>query len=196
MPDPVAEPRLSFDEFKLYYESTEKVTDRRLETNRWNYSICIATLVAIAVLIRWSLTTVALLWVGLTGVALLSLMAVLFCMLWVGQVRDFKMLNKAKFEILNDMAHRVDFKPDAPGSVLSFCPFEKEWKRLDELKALHEVGASDIIALKSSNSEYFIPKAFAILFAGVLLTLPVVVALNWPPTKLVRPETPAAVQVK
>jgi hypothetical protein len=40
--------RLSFDEFKLYYESTEKVTDRRLETNRWNYSICIATLVAIA----------------------------------------------------------------------------------------------------------------------------------------------------
>ena len=31
--------RHSFDEFKLYYESTEKVTDRRLDTNRWNYSI-------------------------------------------------------------------------------------------------------------------------------------------------------------
>jgi len=30
--------RLSFDEFRLYYESKEKVTDRQLETNRWKYS--------------------------------------------------------------------------------------------------------------------------------------------------------------
>ena len=69
--------RHSFDEFKLYYESTEKVTDRRLETNRWNYSICIAILVAVAVLAKWSLTTVSLLWVGLAAVAVLCLMAVL-----------------------------------------------------------------------------------------------------------------------
>lgn len=50
------EPKHSFDEFKLYYDSTEKVTDRRLDTNRWNYSICIAILVAIATITNWSLT--------------------------------------------------------------------------------------------------------------------------------------------
>ena len=50
------EPKHSFDKFKLYYDSTEKVTDRRLDTNRWNYSICIAILVAIATITNWSLT--------------------------------------------------------------------------------------------------------------------------------------------
>lgn len=59
--------RLSFEEFKLYYDSTEKVTDRRIETNRWNYSICIAILVAIATITNWSLSTSALTWVGLSG---------------------------------------------------------------------------------------------------------------------------------
>lgn len=59
--------RLSFDEFKLYYDSTEKVTDRRLETNRWNYSICIAMLVAIAIITNWSLTNPTLTWIGLAG---------------------------------------------------------------------------------------------------------------------------------
>jgi hypothetical protein len=177
---------LSFDEFKLYYESTEKVTDRRLETNRWNYSICIAILVAVAVLTKWSLTTVTLLWVGFAAVAFLCLMAVLFCVLWIGQIRDFKKLNNAKFFVLNEMAPLIEFDPDKPGAVVSYCPFEKEWKKLSELNALGEVGKSNIIALKSSNIEYFIPKAFAVLFGGILAVLVLVVILNWPPTRLVQ----------
>lgn len=40
--------KYSFEEFKLIYESAEKVTDRRLQTNRWNYVICIAISSAIA----------------------------------------------------------------------------------------------------------------------------------------------------
>jgi hypothetical protein len=39
-----AEHKVAFDEFKLFYESAEKVTDRRNAANRWNYSICIAIL--------------------------------------------------------------------------------------------------------------------------------------------------------
>jgi hypothetical protein len=128
--------RLSFDEFKLYYESTEKVTDRRLETNRWNYSICIATLVAIAVLTRWSLTTASLLWIGFASVATLSVMAILFCALWVGQIRDFKKLNNAKFMVLNDMAPNLEFDIKNPGAVVSYRPFEREWDKLSELSAL------------------------------------------------------------
>jgi membrane protein implicated in regulation of membrane protease activity len=177
--------RLSFDEFKLYYESTEKVTDRRLETNRWNYSICIAMLVAIAVLARWSLTTASLLWIGFASIATLSVMAILFCALWVGQIRDFKKLNNAKFMVLNDMAPYLEFDATNPGAVVSYCPFEKEWNKLNELSALNEVGKSNIIALKSSNIEYFIPKAFGLLFGGILLVLAIVLVSNWPPTKLV-----------
>jgi hypothetical protein len=182
--------RHSFDEFRLYYESTEKVTDRRLETNRWNYSICIGILVAVAVLAKWSLTTASLLWVGFAAISFLCLMALLFCALWVGQIRDFKNLNNAKFSILNDLAPSIDFDSERPGTMVSYCPFEKEWIKLKELSALQEIGKSNIVALKSSNIEYFIPKAFAVLFAGILLTLLIIIALNWPPTKLVPTLTP------
>lgn len=187
-------PKLSFDEFKLYYESAEKVTDRRLDTNRWNYSICIAILVAIAVLTKWSLTTAHLLWVGFGAVVVLCIMAILFCILWVGQIRDFKKLNNAKFEVLNEMAPRLEFDGERPGTIVSYRPFEEEWNRLGgKLNALNKVGKTKIVALKSSNIEYFIPNAFALLFAGILLTLVILVYSNWPPTKLVQPDSvPAA----
>src|SRR5262245_27732354 len=100
---------LSFEEFKLYYESTEKVTDRRLETNRWNYSICIAILVAIAAISRFSLASVTLVWVGIGAILVLAVMATLFCALWVGQIRDFKKLNNAKFLVINESATVFDF---------------------------------------------------------------------------------------
>lgn len=185
--------RLSFDEFKLYYDSTEKVTDRRLETNRWNYSICIAILVAIATITNWSLSNPALAWVGLSADALLCVMAILFCALWIGQIRDFKNLNNAKFTVLNEMAPCVDFDIANPGTVISFCPFDKEWKKLNELHAIQEVGRSNIVALKSSNIEYFIPKAFGALFLAILLTLGTLVATHWPPSSLAQqPAKPAA----
>src|ERR1700704_3656647 len=88
----------SFDEFKLFYESAEKVTDRRLETNRWNYSICVATLLATAVIANWSLKDGTFFFVGGIAIFMFSTMAILFCALWVGQIRAFKQLNKAKFE--------------------------------------------------------------------------------------------------
>jgi hypothetical protein len=176
--------RLSFEEFKLYYDSTEKVTDRRIETNRWNYSICIAILVAIATITNWSLSTSALTWVGLSVDALLCVMAILFCALWIGQIRDFKNLNNAKFTVLNEMAPRVDFDTANPGTVISFCPFDKEWKKLSDLHAIQEVGRSNIVALKSSNIEYFIPKAFAALFVVILVALAALVATHWPPSSL------------
>lgn len=182
--------KLSFEEFELYYESTEKVTDRRLETNRWNYSICLAILVAIAALIRWSLSTVSLLWVGFAGAGVLSVMALLFCLLWIGQIRDFKKLNNAKFAVLNAMAPNLDFDFEKPGAVVSYCPFEKEWAKLAELNALEEVGKANIVALKSSNIEYFIPKAFCVLFTGIFAALILVIVFNWPPTKLVSPAQP------
>src|SRR3954451_4164659 len=95
---------LSFDEFKLYYESTEKVPDRRLDTNRWNYSACAGILVGLAAAVKMGVVSSELRWVGVTAVVLLCMRAVLFCQLWLAQIRDFKKLNDAKFEVLNQMA--------------------------------------------------------------------------------------------
>ncbi len=182
--------KLSFDEFKLYYESAEKVTQRRHETNRWNYTVCVATLVAIAAITNWSLSATNLFGVGLVAVAILCVMAFLFCILWIGQIRMFKKLNNAKFQVLNQMAPHLEFDPDKPGVLVSYIPFEKEWNTLRETDALEVVERSKLIALKSSNIEYFIPKAFGALFGGILLALIIVLAMNWPPSNLVEPQGP------
>lgn len=119
-------------------------------------------------------------------------MAILFCALWIGQIRDFKNLNNAKFTVLNEMAPRVEFDLGNPGAIVSFCPFDKEWEKLKEMSALQEVGRSNLIALKSSNIEYFIPKAFAALFFSVLVALAVVVINNWPPATLAQVAPPTS----
>lgn len=170
--------KVSFDEFKLYYESTEKVTDRRLSANTWNYSICIAIIVAIAGMVKWS-TGNSFFYIGLTAVFILCLMAILFCSLWLGQIADFKYLNNAKFKVLNEMAPHIEFDIEHPNQITSFCPFEKEWQKLEEAKAAVEIGQRKIVALKSSNIEYYIPRAFRLLFFLISIAVVLAVAFNW-----------------
>ena len=171
--------KLSFEEFKLYYESTEKVTERRLSANTWNYSICIAIIVAIAAIVKWSTGTQPFFYVGLIAVLLLCVMAILFCSLWLGQIVDFKYLNNAKFKVLNDMAPDIEFDISHPNQIKSFTPFEKEWRGLEDAKAAVEIGQRKIVALKSSNIEYFIPQAFRFIFAILSLAVVVAIVFNW-----------------
>src|ERR1041385_1059731 len=146
---------VSFDEFKLYYESAEKVTDRRLSANTWNYSICIGMIVAIAGIIKWSGGN-TFFYVGLTAILVLCAMAFLFCSLWLGQITDFKYLNNAKFKVLNEMAPQMEFDLDHPNELASFCHLKRSGKHLEEVKAAVEIGQRKIVALKSSSIEYFI----------------------------------------
>ena len=82
--------RYSFDEFKLYYESTEKVTDRRLATNTWNYGLCTAIMLAVAGLAGWASSRPDFRLVMLLAILILAGMGALLCSLWTGQIRDFK----------------------------------------------------------------------------------------------------------
>jgi len=164
--------KVAFDEFKLFYDSAEKVTDRRHSANRWNYSICIAILGAIAAIISWSLGKPNFLITGIVSVVLLAGMAALYCSLWIGQIRDLKELNNAKFSVLNEMANFVSFGDGNNESLISYKPFEKEWDALTKAKIAEEVKSIEIVALKSSNIEYLIPKAFRILFVLIMLAVP------------------------
>lgn len=106
-------------------------------------------------------------------------MAALFCILWIGQISDFKSLNNAKFNVLNNMAPHIEFDSENPDMIVSCRPFEKEWVKLEELKALQNVGKTNIIALKSSNFEYYIPKAFRVIFIAIFLTIIIFILPNW-----------------
>ncbi|WP_433263052.1 RipA family octameric membrane protein [Micromonospora vinacea] len=166
-------PRLSFDEFRMYYESAERVTNRRLDINKWNYSIMAATLLAVGAILTWAISRPANMLVGTIGVLMISTMALLHCTYWILQIDDFKALNAEKFRILNEMAPNIDFPIGmSSGPVASYQPFEREWHALERKKALAEIsrsGLHDLVALKSSSAEYFIPKAFRVLFALIII---------------------------
>ena len=171
--------KLSYEEFQLFYDSTEKVTDRRLNANRWNYSICTAILVANAGLLNWGISKPNFLVISVIGVLILSTMATLFCSLWIGQIIDFKELNNAKFNVLNKMSPHILFSEDPNDPRISYAPFEKEWLSLQQAKAVQEVGKSNLIALKASNMEYLIPKAFRVLFIVISISIFVLSSMNW-----------------
>jgi hypothetical protein len=179
MTDPSPLPPSSFEEFKLFYESTERVTDRRVTASSTNYSICSATLAGVAVLLDWSLKRPSFLVVGLAAAFLLSAMAILFCSLWIRQIRDYKQLNNAKFSVLNDLAREVRFSESPSDARRSYEPFKKEWDFMNAAHATQRVGRSSLVALKASNLEFLIPRSFRLLFLILILLASAITARNW-----------------
>jgi hypothetical protein len=167
----------SFDEYKLYYESTEKVTDRRLATNTWNYGLCSAILLAVAGLASWGMQQPVFRLVMIGAILMLASMGWLLCSLWIDQIRDFKELNSAKFEVLNSMAPLIRFGAD--GALISARPFENEWKILEAKKATREVGTLNIIALRSSNAEFLVPRSFRWLYSLIVVVGVIAILVNW-----------------
>jgi hypothetical protein len=172
---------VSFEEFRLYYESAEKVTERRLSTNRWNYSVSTAIIVAIGGILSWSTSHETFRFVAAIGTLFLSGMAFFFCSYWIKQIDDFKALNRAKFAVLENMSPNVVF--DESGSPLterSFEPFRKEWENLESARALQPVPGrlERVMALRSTRQEYFLPKAFCVLFVVTFLITLLFVVLS------------------
>lgn len=172
-------PMLAFEEFELFYKSTERVSDQRLSLNRWNYAICTAILIACAAVFNWAATNPSFLVIAVLTTIVLSAMAIIFCSVWIGSILQAKELNTAKFEVLNAMAPRIRFGNDAKDERVSFEPFQKEWKILENRKQLVKVTDTNIIALKPSNIEFLLPQAFRALFASIIGLALIVFILNW-----------------
>jgi len=167
----------SIEELLLMVNSAEKVTDRRLGNNKTNYSICIAILVAIAIIWKWSLTNGDYFFGGSIMVLIVSFIAVIFSTLWINQITDFKLLNGAKFDVINEMSKSLVFdSQDKDVNIVSYSPYQKEWEKLEKLKALQT--KNNIVTLKSTNVEYFLPKALRVIFAIIFLVSLLIIALN------------------
>jgi len=171
--------RLAFEEFQLFYESAERVTERRIALNRWNYSICSAILLAIAAILNWIVSNPNFFAVATGLIVVLCAMAFLYCTFWIAQIRDYKKLNGAKFAILNDMAPLLSFGADPQDTRCSYEPFAKEWDALIKSQTVEDISSISIVALKSSNVEYLIPRAFRVLFCLVFAAALLATVANW-----------------
>ncbi|WP_103667515.1 hypothetical protein [Pseudanabaena sp. BC1403] len=178
--EPANKHQCSFDEFKLIYDSAEKVTDRRLSKNSQNYSISVGIVLAIAVIANWSISNSQYRYTGFTLIAVVSIMASVYAKLWLKQILDFKSLNTAKFEVLNEMAPLLKFNLEVDGErkIVSYEPFRREWEILQKLNALQAPKKQRFKALKSTNEELFVPNAFFVIFLSATFMSILAILLN------------------
>ncbi|MEA3061463.1 MAG: hypothetical protein QOJ94_1244 [Sphingomonadales bacterium] len=173
-PPPQRTGKISGEEYRLYYESTERVIDRRLSLNTWNYGICIAILVACGALANWGASKAEFRFLLLLGIIVIAAMGFVLSTYWVRQLRDYKMLNHAKFEVLNDMAGQVEFSDGG----MSFEVFAKEWEILKARNATRKIRGMRIPALRSSSAEMIVPRAFGVLFLTVIAVVSLILFVN------------------
>lgn len=166
--------RCSWEEFRLYFETTEKVIDRRHALNSWNYGICLATLTASGLLANWAAAASGLRLIVLAGVAVLAGMGFLLCLFWVGQIRDAKLLNNAKFAVLQEMAPLLIF----PDGARSYEPLVREWAMLSNQGATEARAGLRIRVLKSSSAEFLLPRAFMAVFGLIIAVVAVLCMFN------------------
>jgi ABC-type multidrug transport system fused ATPase/permease subunit len=170
--------RFHFDEFKMFYESTEKVIDRKYLINKWNYTVSIAILIAITVIFNWSITSHTFILPALIIIVILSIMAIIYSYVWIQQIKDLKQLNNAKFKVLNEMAEHISFGEDSKDTRISHRPFEKEWELLQNMQATVKSTQSNLTILKGSKSEYIVPKSFITLFSVIIIMIVLFSILN------------------
>lgn len=165
--------KVHFDEFKVYLESAERTTDRRLDLNKTNASLALLILAGIGAIVSWSYDKDQIAPIAGLAVFLVSLLAAVFCFWWWKQIISYKELNSAKFQILNEMAEKLVF-PDGEEQVSSHRPFEKEWRLMEKGETLGKFGT--VLALSASPSELTVPKSFLAAFLFICLSAIVVAA--------------------
>ena len=138
------------EQYKLYVEMADRVSQRRDQSNRF-YVTIVSALAAIVVIIarfgvpeNGALLEVAFLVVGLFGLAL--------SVVWHFNVRSYRTLNSAKFDIINSIEKQ-----------LPYAGYSKEW----EILSNPPPGRPQYRQL--TRVEQFVPVIFALLFAALTI---------------------------
>jgi hypothetical protein len=120
MPIDVPEDRceeLLLGQYKLYVETAESVTSRRIDASKFYVTLLTALLAVIPFAlsrdIPASVTRFVFLAIGASGIAL--------CTTWMFSIHSYRQLNKLKFKVIDEMEER-----------LPFACFRREWELLKQ----------------------------------------------------------------
>lgn len=130
-----------FEQYKIYIDSIEKISDRRQHAN--NYFITINTvLISLIGLFCQLKITECICWVK----PLIAVMGVIICAIFWFLIRSYKQLNTGKFQVVHEIEKR-----------LPLALYQYEWEILGE-------GKNQNIYYPFSHIELFIPWVFGILY--------------------------------
>ncbi len=133
------------EQYKLYVESAEKVSDRRNNVNTFYLTLATSITGVIGYVKTNDLENDEYLVLGL------SISAILICIYWVNLLENYRKLNSGKFTVI----HEIE-------SLLPLKLFDFEWERLGR-------GNDKKLYKKMSNVEKGIPFIFGALFIFVII---------------------------
>ena len=138
---------LLIEEYKLYVETVDRVSNRRNQTNQFYISILTGLLTVIAFIFSSSFFEKN------RGYLLLiaSLMGLMFCFVWAVNIYSYRQLNKGKFKVIQDIEE-----------LLPFRPFQSEWNYLGK-------GLNPKKYLQATKIEQFVPIIISVLYVIMLL---------------------------
>lgn len=161
-----ARPGVPLSMFELYFESIERITDRRLSLNKSNVSISLLVLAGLGAVVTWAYDKEEIRVFAALVVMVGSFLAALFCRWWWLQINDYKTLNGTKFTILNKMADSFLLAESA--TAKGFDPFYWEWRLAKSREEV--VRWKGGFALGSTWSELVLPKSFLLAFCAISLS--------------------------
>jgi hypothetical protein len=134
-----------FEQYKMYVESAEKVSDRRSNLNTFYLSLTTTVAGVIGYLKTNKIENNEYL------IIVLSISAILICIYWVNLLENYRKLNSGKFKVIHEI------EKELPLNL-----FEYEWEKLGK-------GKDPKLYKKLSNVEKAIPYIFGFLFLLIIL---------------------------
>ncbi len=142
------------EQYKIYVESAEKVSDRRSNLNTFYLSLTTTIAGLIGYLKTNTISNSECLIIGL------SVSAILICIYWVNLLENYRKLNSGKFKVIHEI------EKELPLNL-----YDYEWEKLGK-------GNDPKLYKKLSNVEKIIPAIFGVLFFLVIL-IEVISLIDW-----------------
>jgi len=107
------------EQYKLYVELADRISDRRERTNRFYISLLSVLLALLSIIVGRGILsafqTALFMTIGILGVGL--------CVLWNINIRSYRQLNSGKFKVIHEMERNLPFN----------C-YDREWEILKKGK--------------------------------------------------------------
>jgi hypothetical protein len=136
-----------FEQYKLFIDMADKNSERRSKYNSFYLSLISALIAVIGILsqIEKPISTIYFWWV-----ALVSVIGVIFCILWKTNINCYRQLGTAKYTVITEIEKR-----------LPVVAFAKEWEYLCDAKTKSKYEELTLV-------ERWIPLVFALIFVLLL----------------------------
>ncbi len=136
------------DQYKIYINATEKISDRRQKTNEFFLGLNTALVALLGFIATKTSQSEITLMLGVSAIA-----GVTICYLWYRIIASYKGLNSAKFKVI----HAIEMR-------LPLALYDTEWEMLGR-------GEDKKVYWPFSHIELYVPKIFIVIYLALILSV-------------------------